>query len=113
MVEGCYSYLCLDTVPVLVFDYAVGVFSPRSNMTCNVTLAVLSLALARRKQGEERQSLRWFESNYALEFGREPLSPKKWNGPGMPYWKVMEKLKARHCVQINMHKTVFEGFGGN
>lgn len=87
--EGCYSHLWLDTVPVLVFDCAVGVFSPCSNMTCSVMLAVLSLALARRKQVEERQLLRCFESSCTLEFGRESLSPKKWNGPGMPHGKVM------------------------
>lgn len=33
MVEGCCSYLWLDTAPVLAFDCAVGVFSPCSNMT--------------------------------------------------------------------------------
>lgn len=62
-------------------------------MTFNVILAILSLTLARRKQGEERQLLRLLESNYTFEFGRESLSPKKWNGPGIPHWEVMEKLK--------------------
>lgn len=79
--EGCCSYVWFDTIPVLTFDYAVGLFSSHSNMTCNVILAILSLALARRKQGEERQLLRLFESNYTLEFGRESLSPKKMEWP--------------------------------
>lgn len=54
--------LWLDVVPVLALDWLV-CFFPCSDMTCNVILAVLSLALARRKQEEERQLLRWLESN--------------------------------------------------
>lgn len=64
--------LWLDIVPVLAFECVAGVFSPCSNRTCNVILAVHSLALARRKR-EERQLLKWLENNYIWEFDRESL----------------------------------------
>lgn len=55
-------------------------FFPCSNITCNMILAVVSLALARRKQGEERQLLRRLGSICTSGFGRDSLCPEKLNG---------------------------------
>lgn len=104
---------------LILFTVSVGLcsrcaFSPGSNITCNMILALVSLALARRKQGDERQLLRWLGSICTSGFGRDSLCAKK-NGMAQigHTWKVMEKLKVRHCVQVNMHKTVVEGLSAN
>lgn len=106
------------TYGLILFTVSVGLcsrcaFSPGSNITCNMILAVVSLALARRKQGDERQLLRWLGSICISGFGRDSLCPKEnWTVQIGCTWKVMEKLKVRHCVQVNMHKAVMEGLTG-
>lgn len=99
----------LDTVPVLAFDYAAGVFPPPSNMTCNVILAVLYLALARRNKERKGSCLDAWRIIILWSLVRNPCHQKRME---WPHWKVLEKLEARHCVQVDMHKTNFEGFSG-
>lgn len=76
---------------LILFTVSVGLcsrcaFSPGSNITCNMILALVSLALARRKQGDERQLLRWLGSTCTSGFGRDSLcAKKKWNGSDRPH----------------------------